>query len=117
MVAIQSYPSHYPKLNLTNYSQAEERMDISILNQKNLTLCYGKEWYRFPSSFLVPEVVRTEYINSRFNGILPKHFTERRDRVQESKSSYRGRLQIASDSPAGFNDRNIKELDRYASPL
>ena len=114
-LAIYKYPAHFPKLNLTNFSRSEERMDISILGQNNLTLCYGKEWYRFPSSFLVPNEVRVEYLKSHFDGILPKHFVERREEVFTSRRDVRRRLAIASSSPAGFNDRNEEEMDRYAS--
>lgn len=113
-LAIHTYPAHYPKLNLTNYQDAEEQMDISILSQMNLTLCYGKEWYRFPSSFLVPDELRTEFIKSDFDGILPKHFVERRDAVAAVRRSYvRSKAEITRQSPPGFNNVNREELDRY----
>ena len=37
-------------------------------------LCLGKEWYRFPSHFLVPEGVEVRWIKSEFNGLLPGKF-------------------------------------------
>jgi alpha-1,2-mannosyltransferase len=114
-LAIQTHPALYPKLNLTNFTNAEEQIDISILQTHNLTLCYGKEWYRFPSSFLVPNEVRVEFVKSDFKGILPKHFVERRDEVKGSKASIVKRLEIASQSPPGFNDQNQEETDRYVS--
>jgi alpha-1,2-mannosyltransferase len=115
-LAIHTYPTHYPKLNMTNYQDAEEQMDISILSQMNLTLCYGKEWYRFPSSFLVPDELRTEFVKSDFDGILPKHFVERRDAVAAVRRSYvRSKAEITRQSPAGFNNINREEPDRYVS--
>ncbi|KAJ3844927.1 glycosyltransferase family 22 protein [Lentinula raphanica] len=49
-------------------------IDLTPIKDFNLTLCYGKEWYRFPSHYLVPENVRVEFIQSEFKGLLPGHF-------------------------------------------
>lgn len=114
-LAIYNYPEAFPTLNLTNFAQSEERMDISILKRQNLTLCYGKEWYRFPSSFLIPEEVRVEFIKSGFDGILPKHFVERRDQVEQVRATLKKRPEIAAMSPTGFNNQNLEEKDRYVS--
>lgn len=114
-LAIYNYPHHYPTLNLTNFQHSPEQIDVSILEQKNLTLCYGPEWYRFPSSFLVPDVVRTEFIKTDLGIQLPKHFVERRSEVPESRQSLKKRLEIARTSPIGYNDQNIEEMDRYVS--
>lgn len=114
-LAIYNYPAHYPNLNLTNFLDSPEQIDVSLLEQKNLTLCYGPEWYRFPSSFLVPEVVRTEFIKTDLGIQLPKHFVERREELKISQRSLRKRLEIARTSPEGFNDQNIEMADRYVS--
>lgn len=114
-LAIYNYPSHYPGLNLTNFEQANEQIDVSILEQKNLTLCYGAEWYRFPSSFLVPDVVRTEFLDAKLGIQLPKHFVESRAHGFASRRSLKERLAIARTSPAGFNAQNLEETDRYVS--
>lgn len=114
-LAIYNYPAHYPTLNLTNFQHSPEQIDVSILENKNLTLCYGPEWYRFPSSFLVPDVVRTEFIKTDLGIQLPKHFVERRNEVAISRRSLRKRLEIARTAPEGFNDQNIEMMDRYIS--
>ncbi|KAI8320796.1 hypothetical protein GQ54DRAFT_245605, partial [Martensiomyces pterosporus] len=37
-------------------------------------VCMGKDWYRFPSSYWLPEGYRLEFIQSRFDGHLPGSF-------------------------------------------
>ncbi|ETN65544.1 glycosyltransferase [Anopheles darlingi] len=43
---------------------------------RETNLCYGKEWYRFPGSFLLPPNYRVRFIRSSFTGILPAYFQE-----------------------------------------
>ncbi|KAF9074855.1 glycosyltransferase family 22 protein [Rhodocollybia butyracea] len=52
------------------------RVDLAPIKDFNLTLCYGKEWYRFVGHYLVPDGVRVEFIQSDFEGLLPGHFSE-----------------------------------------
>lgn len=51
-------------------------IDLSPVKHFNLTLCLGKEWYRFPGHYLVPDGVRVDFIKSAFDGALPGHFVE-----------------------------------------
>lgn len=102
-LGVSRLPSSFPAVNQSiPFSQAidqlESQIDLSPLRQLNLTLCYGKEWHRFPTSFLVPEQVRIEFIRSEFKGILPKHF---------------GVVNGTRVVPEGFNDLNREEPDRY----
>ncbi|XP_058059150.1 alpha-1,2-mannosyltransferase ALG9 isoform X1 [Anopheles bellator] len=46
---------------------------------RETNLCYGKEWYRFPSSFLLPAVYRVRFIPSSFTGMLPAYYQETAD--------------------------------------
>ncbi|KAH9897963.1 glycosyltransferase family 22 protein [Cubamyces lactineus] len=52
------------------------RIDLSLIADWGLRLCVGKEWYRFPGHFLVPDGVRVDWIKSEFDGMLPGHFAE-----------------------------------------
>lgn len=72
------------------------------------TICLGKEWYRFPSSFFVPENSHALFIKSAFDGLLPGRFMESEDRGWRS-----GIWQI----PTGMNDRNIEETSHLVSIL
>lgn len=39
-----------------------------------LRVCYGAEWHRFPSSFLYPKGIDVQWIESAFDGMMPRHW-------------------------------------------
>ncbi|KAJ5385451.1 GPI mannosyltransferase [Penicillium concentricum] len=69
------------------------------------SVCFGKEWYRFPSSYFLPNNMRAKFIRSEFRGLLPGEFPD-------SPSSL-GRLDGASQIPSGMNDLNIEDPSKY----
>ena len=70
---------------------------------KNLTLCYGKEWHRFPTHFLVPSMKwDVRFIKSEFQGQLPGLFPP---------YDPEGTKRI----PDHMNDDNAEEISRYVS--
>lgn len=77
------------------------RIDLSPIKQFNLTLCVGKEWYRFPGHYLVPDGVRVDFIKSAFDGALPGHFAE----TPASGDGFWWR-QGTRSAPEGLNDLN-----------
>ncbi|KOS15887.1 glycosyltransferase family 22 protein [Malassezia pachydermatis] len=90
------------------------------------TVCYGKEWHRFPSHFFVPPSMRVEFIPSAFDGILPHHFTRGSDRWparapwEQTLTQHLAPLtwmwpwaSYTRQVPHHVNDRNEMELDRY----
>ncbi|XP_067421444.1 alpha-1,2-mannosyltransferase ALG9 isoform X5 [Emydura macquarii macquarii] len=64
-----------------------------------VNVCVGKEWYRFPSSFLLPDHWQLQFIPSEFRGQLPKPFAK-------------GPMATRS-IPADMNDQNREEPSRY----
>lgn len=126
--ARQSY--HAPFTLLHSLAEQElPRQDASAERGASLRLCYGKEWHRFPSTYLVPAGVDVDFVQSDFRGILPKHFAtplgSSASRVSDGelpppvplldavlgwawpwKASTRA-------SRSGFNDLNLEETDRY----
>ncbi|KAM9113780.1 alpha-1,2-mannosyltransferase ALG9-like isoform 5-T5 [Pangshura tecta] len=64
-----------------------------------VNVCVGKEWYRFPSSFLLPDNWQLQFIPSEFRGQLPKPFAK-------------GPMATRS-IPADMNDQNREEPSRY----
>ncbi|KAL9825860.1 alpha-1,2-mannosyltransferase ALG9 isoform 2-T2 [Geothlypis trichas] len=62
-------------------------------------VCVGKEWHRFPSSFLLPDNWQLQFILSEFRGQLPKPF---------AKGPLATRI-----IPADMNDQNKEEPSRY----
>lgn len=68
-------------------------------------VCFGKEWYRFPSSYFLPRDMQAKWVRSEFRGLLPGEFAQGRigfgfwsgtwmpthglnDRNEENPSSY-----------------------------
>lgn len=95
-----------------------------------LSICYGKEWYRFPSSFFLPDDDSLEFVKSAFDGILPKHFYDGRSGLvnNEGMDAITATIDalvgwttpdnLASRTRAwqtGFNDLNREEPDRYVN--
>jgi alpha-1,2-mannosyltransferase len=70
-------------------------------------ICLGKEWYRFPSSYHLPEGTRAKFIKSEFSGLLPGEFSE--------ASVGFGFFPGAHLIPSGMNDENIEDLSKYVS--
>ncbi|XP_068773041.1 alpha-1,2-mannosyltransferase ALG9 isoform X2 [Struthio camelus] len=64
-----------------------------------VNVCVGKEWYRFPSSFLLPDNWQLQFILSEFRGQLPKPF---------AKGPMATRI-----IPTDMNDQNREEPSRY----
>lgn len=59
-------------------------------------LCLGREWYRYPSSFFLPDGLRLKFIKSGFNGLLPGDFDE----------SFGDVLKAIATEPANMNNLN-----------
>lgn len=73
-----------------------------------INVCYGKEWYRYPSSFFLPSSsrYRMRFIRSEFRGQLPKLF--------ETDPASKGlETRIVHED---FNDMNKEEVSRYIKP-
>lgn len=69
------------------------------------TVCIGKEWYRFPSSYFLPDDVRAKFVKSEFKGLLPGEFSE----AKEGFGFFPGAWLV----PSGMNDENIEDLGKY----
>ncbi|KIJ53458.1 glycosyltransferase family 22 protein [Sphaerobolus stellatus SS14] len=83
-------------------------VDLGPVKEFGLRLCYGKEWYRFPSHYLVPDGIDVQFIKSEFNGLLPRHF-------EHSKGHEKGiwRRDATRIVPRGLNDLNKEEQGQY----
>jgi len=86
------------------------RLDLSSVKDFHLKLCIGKEWYRFPGSYLVFTGVEVGWIKSEFEGLLPGHFAEN---VSSNNSFW-----FAAGTrtvPTGMNDLNLGDPAHYVS--
>lgn len=66
---------------------------------KPVNICVGKEWYRFPSHFFLPENWSLQFIQSEFRGQLPKYYESSPDATRLI--------------PTQMNDLNKEEPSRY----
>ncbi|KAL4909636.1 hypothetical protein BDW74DRAFT_165072 [Aspergillus multicolor] len=69
------------------------------------SVCFGKEWYRFPSSFFLPNGMRAKFVQSEFRGLLPGEF--------QDASDFSDLLEGTSQAPEGMNDRNEEDTGKY----
>jgi alpha-1,2-mannosyltransferase len=68
-------------------------------NGRLANVCVGKEWYRYPSSFFLPNNSRLQFIRSGFGGLLPKQYFSTAETQQN-------RAIGTSVLPSGMNERN-----------
>ncbi|XP_041357482.1 alpha-1,2-mannosyltransferase ALG9-like isoform X1 [Gigantopelta aegis] len=67
---------------------------------KQVNVCVGKEWYRYPSSFFMPsENWHLQFVQSEFKGLLPK--------------PYEMGPRATQIFPSHMNDMNREEPSRY----
>jgi len=69
------------------------------------TVCFGKDWYRFPTSFFLPNGVHAKFIRSEFRGLLPGEF-------HSGKTGF-GLFPGTWLEPGGMNDLNQEDLGKY----
>ncbi|RDA85907.1 hypothetical protein CP532_2718 [Ophiocordyceps camponoti-leonardi (nom. inval.)] len=68
-------------------------------------VCFGKEWYRFPSSYFLPRDMHAKFVRSGFRGLLPGEFAEARTGF----GSWGGTWLPTS----GLNDGNVEDATKY----
>lgn len=68
------------------------------------TVCLGKEWYRFPSSYFLPKKMRAKFVKSAFDGLLPGQFSE---------ATTGFGLFPTWLVPPGMNDQNIEDPGKH----
>jgi len=93
-------------------NRPENKFSSPVLDSKEMiNVCVAKEWYRFPSSFFIPENLdegvkkqewRLRFLESEFKGQLPGQFNESLPLPQSTR--YVDEL---------FNDMNREVKQRY----
>jgi alpha-1,2-mannosyltransferase len=73
------------------------------------SVCLGKEWYRFPTSYFLPNDIHARFVNSEFRGLLPGQFSE----AKTGFGLFPGTWLI----PSGMNDQNIEDSSKYVCTL
>lgn len=80
---------------------------LETIGNRGDLVCFGKEWYRFPSSYHLPNNMRAKFVKSEFDGLLPGEFSEAKN----------GFWAGAWMTPPGMNDENIEDMGKYVSRL
>ncbi|CAF3208089.1 unnamed protein product, partial [Rotaria sp. Silwood2] len=70
-------------------------------SDQHINVCIGKDWYRFPSHFLLPEKSHLVFLRSEFTGQLPKAYSHLKNATRLIENH--------------FNDENKEEIDRYVN--
>ncbi|KAE9567600.1 Alpha-1,2-mannosyltransferase [Colletotrichum fructicola] len=68
-------------------------------------VCFGKEWYRFPSSYFLPRDMHAKFVRSEFRGLLPGEFAEARTGFGFWSGTWM--------PTKGMNDRNEEDMGKY----
>lgn len=59
-----------------NYGAATEIYKYLPNTNEPFTVCAGREWYHYPSSYFLPANARFKFVDSGFDGMLPGDFNE-----------------------------------------
>lgn len=78
--------------------------DADLVGGRGDFVCFGKEWYRFPSSFFLPRDMQAKFIQSEFRGLLPGEF-QRSSLFEGFTGTY--------VLPSGMNDQNKEDPSKY----
>lgn len=78
---------------------------VGALGSRGDSVCFAKEWYRFPSSYHLPNGMKAKFVKSEFNGLLPGEFSQ-------AKTGF-GFWSGAWLVPSGMNDRNEEDMAKY----
>ncbi|KAL1870566.1 hypothetical protein VTK73DRAFT_2541 [Phialemonium thermophilum] len=79
--------------------------ELDFIGARGDSVCFGKEWYRFPSSYFLPRDMRAKFIRSEFRGLLPGEFSEARTGFGFWSGTWL--------PTTGLNDRNEEDLSKY----
>lgn len=91
------------------YQPLQNTLELHSPSADITPICLGKDWYRFPTSFLLPPTFRPYFIKSSFDGLLPGSFHEGSSSDGSSLGLFPGTYLI----PSGMNDRNEEDLSKY----
>lgn len=78
---------------------------VGALGAPGDTVCIAKEWYRFPTSYFLPNGMKAKFIKSEFDGLLPGEFAE----AGTGFGLWPGTWLV----PSGMNDFNQEDMGKY----
>jgi alpha-1,2-mannosyltransferase len=89
--------------------QIYQALEASEVARPGDTVCFGKDWYRFPSSYFLPNGMRAKFVKSEFSGLLPGEF-------KEANTGF-GFFPGTWLTPPGMNDRNQEDPGKHVREM
>lgn len=90
----------YPELH--DLVRPIDQTRVPVYSEEDrINVCVGREWYRYPSSFFLPQNWNYMFIKSEFAGQLPQPYQDSPDATKVI--------------PPNMNDMNLEEHSRYTS--
>lgn len=99
------YSAYHAPLSLYKPLGAGVTGEIGTVGGREDNVCFGKEWYRFPTSYFLPRDMHAKFIRSEFRGLLPGEFSEARTGFGFWSGTWLPAI--------GMNDRNEEDLGKY----
>ncbi|KAI8912704.1 Alg9-like mannosyltransferase family-domain-containing protein [Gorgonomyces haynaldii] len=76
LLRITSLVSHYAAPFQVYGELQNIHPPAALYENRLLNVCVGREWYRFPSHYFVPEGMRIGFLKTEFDGLLPKYYQQ-----------------------------------------
>lgn len=103
-----------PKVVPEEYLESRERdgyndeWDFTVLEnfEDKVRLCYGKEWYRFPGSFLIPEGVEIRFLRTEGSAMMPRNWEP-----SKNSTGLWPREETRVVRPGRFNQLNMESME------
>lgn len=110
-----------PKLNTSEW---DIKLNQAEFMRRELTVCVGKEWYRFPSHFFLPSGFKIAFVKFGSSGLLPQPFKLSIDQKNEMErlvaTDFEMYLQYQRNHERhihefieNVNDMNMEEMKSY----
>lgn len=106
-----------PGIQTSEWRESSQTLNAPEYSRRELFVCTGKEWFRFPSHYLIPPGMRFKFIKSRFSGLLPHtfgNFTTEKLAINEGLDAYVRKLQNQPRAYS-FSVPNVNDLNQYES--
>lgn len=99
------YSAYSAPLSLYRPLGAGVAGEVGDFGGRGDSVCFGKEWYRFPTSYFLPRNMHAKWIRSEFRGLLPGEFSEARTGFGFWSGTWLPTI--------GLNDRNEEDPGKY----
>lgn len=70
---------------------APRNFSLHTHSHRHINICVGAEWYRFPSSFFVPNsTFKVRFVRASFTGLLPRPFLQTKNATSVVRMGFNG---------------------------